>query len=110
MIKPNFQVSHSRNANDWIVTNDPDTGRIALVANNGGVKQRCALIVSRIKRAKRPLSVATLTRSLQRLHKSYNQGDVEYALGKLEAAGVVYSVKAGFKLTPKGHAIWNTIK
>lgn len=106
MNKPNFQVSHTRNSNDWTVSTDPETGRIALTANNGGVKQRCALIVTRLKRAKRPLSVPTLTRSLKRLHKSYNEGDVEYALRKLAAIGVVREVNAGWKITPAGVRLW----
>lgn len=107
MNKPNFQVSHSRNSHDWTVTTD-DTGRIALTANNGGVKQRCALLVTRLTRAKRALTVDTLTRSLKRLHPSYNEGDVVYGLRRLESIGVVREVKAGWKITPAGVRIWRS--
>ena len=106
MNKPNFQHSHTRNSHDWTVVTEAETGRIALVANNGGVKQRCALIITRLTRAKRAMTVEQLTRSLKRLHKSYNEGDVEYALNKLAAIGVARQVSGGWKITPKGARLW----
>jgi hypothetical protein len=107
MKKPEFQIKHTRNANDWNVTTD-DTGRICLTANNGGVKQRCALLVTRLSRAHRALTVDTLTRSLKRLHKSYNEGDVKYGLAKLAAIGVVREVNNGWKITSTGVRLWQS--
>jgi len=94
-----FQNSYSRNASDWNMVED--NGRIKFVANKGGVKQRCSLILEVMVAVKRPVSHIDLRNALVQ----YSLDDIQYALNKMRSINVVRLGNKGWTITAKGHRI-----
>lgn len=98
-----FQQVYSRNSTDWNFSVS-ENGRLTFVTSNGGIKQRCSLVLQTMKayKTKKPILQKFIYAELK---DKYTLADVVYALTKMEKINVVRKTRIGWALTAKGHRL-----